>query len=124
MLRSSTWRSYPGEGGHIVRTRHNTHHERKVAHTSIEQEARLSSTRLDSVLRWTLLITVILSLLILAYGTVMVYEGQPPIPVQVRTPQGAILATNTTIEAGRTIFQRTDLMDFGSLYGNGAYFGP
>lgn len=81
-------------------------------------------TRLDKVLRWTLLITIILSLIILAYGAVMVYDGQPPIPDQLQAHDGTVLATKHDINAGRAVFQRTDLMDFGSLYGNGSYFGP
>jgi nitric oxide reductase subunit B len=81
-------------------------------------------TRLDKVLRWTLLVTIIVSLIILAYGTIMVYNGQPPIPDQVQAHDGTVLATKHDINAGRDVFQRTDLMDFGSLYGNGSYFGP
>ncbi len=31
--------------------------------------------------------------------------------------------TRTQIEAGKAGFQESDLMDYGSVYGNGSYFG-
>lgn len=108
-----------------MKTDHDTCHDVEgAARTPIGAEIELPYTRLDKALRWTLLVTIVLSLLVLAYGAVMVYDGQPPIPNQLRAPQGTVLATKNDINAGRDVFQRTDLMDFGSLYGNGSYFGP
>ncbi len=106
-----------------MRSHHAIRHEIDTSARALTS-AEEPYTRLDKVLRWILLVTIILSLLILAYGAVMVYDGQPPIPRQLRSSQGTILATSTDINAGRDVFQRTDLMDFGSLYGNGSYFGP
>jgi len=78
----------------------------------------------DRALRWALLGTLIGSLVILGYGTLAVYRGAPPIPDRVVSPAGEALYTGADIRAGKELFQREDLMDFGSLYGNGAYFGP
>ncbi len=79
----------------------------------------------DRVLRWGLVATLAVVIPIMVFGTVMVYRERPPIPAQVVAAEGgAILFTHDNILAGREVFQRTDLMDFGTLYGNGAYFGP
>jgi nitric oxide reductase subunit B len=79
---------------------------------------------LDRYLRVGLVVTVVASLGILAYATVATSRAQPPIPRTVVSPAGTVLYTAADIRAGKQIFQRTDLMDFGTLYGNGAYFGP
>lgn len=78
----------------------------------------------DRLLRWGLFVAILASIIVLVYGTVAVYQGAPPIPDRVVGPNGATVYTRDDIVAGKAIFQRTDLMDFGSLYGNGAYFGP
>src|ERR1700686_3597990 len=36
---------------------------------------------------------------------------------------GAVLMTNDDIVAGKGGFQKADLMDYGSLYGMGSYYG-
>jgi nitric oxide reductase subunit B len=78
----------------------------------------------DRRLRWGLFAALVAGFLVLIYGTVAAYEGAPPIPERVVDPRGATVYTRDDIVAGKAVFQRTDLMDFGSLYGNGAYFGP
>ncbi|HEX6139799.1 MAG TPA: cbb3-type cytochrome c oxidase subunit I [Candidatus Limnocylindria bacterium] len=83
-----------------------------------------TDSRIDRGLRWTLFGVVLVALAILVYGTVAVYRDQPPIPDRVVTTDGEVLYTAADIRAGKELFQREDLMDFGSLYGNGAYFGP
>src|SRR5512141_1676490 len=81
-------------------------------------------SRVDRGLRWGLFATVLVAVAVLAAGTLAVYQGAPPIPDRVLAADGSLLYTRDDIVAGKAIFQRTDLMDFGSLYGNGAYFGP
>src|ERR1035441_440351 len=53
-----------------------------------------------------------------------VYENAPPIPVQVTDGSGKILFTGEDILAGQAVFQRYGLMDYGSVFGHGAYRGP
>jgi nitric oxide reductase subunit B len=79
---------------------------------------------LDRGLRWALVLTLLAASAVLVYGTIVTDRGQPPIPERVVTPSGAVLFTADDIRDGKQVFQRTDLMDFGSIYGNGAYFGP
>ncbi len=61
---------------------------------------------------------------VLVYGTVATARAAPPIPATVTSTSGIVLFTGHDIREGKQLFQRADLQDFGSLYGNGAYFGP
>lgn len=79
---------------------------------------------IDRGLRYGILAAVIAVVGILVYGTVATTRGAPPIPATVSTSAGHVLFTRHDIQEGKKLFQRADLQDFGSLYGNGAYFGP
>jgi nitric oxide reductase subunit B len=57
----------------------------------------------------------------LAYRT---YVAEPPIPEKVVDPSGATLYTNRDVTGGQEVFLRNGLMEFGSIYGHGAYLGP
>jgi nitric oxide reductase subunit B len=57
---------------------------------------------------------------ILAY---LVYRDQPPIAAKV-IADGKVVFTRDDIFAGMNVFQRYGLMQYGSVYGHGAYLGP
>jgi nitric oxide reductase subunit B len=57
---------------------------------------------------------------ILAY---LVYRDQPPIPAKV-VAGDRILFGRDDIFGGMNVFQRYGLMEYGSVYGHGAYLGP
>jgi nitric oxide reductase subunit B len=57
----------------------------------------------------------------LAYRT---YTGEPPIPGKVVDPDGRLLFTRANIMAGQGTFLRDGLMEYGSIFGHGAYLGP
>src|SRR5580692_10788010 len=58
---------------------------------------------------------------ILAYRT---YTDEPPIPSQVVAPGGRILFTGADVISGQQVFLRNGLMEYGSIFGHGAYLGP
>ncbi len=58
---------------------------------------------------------------LLAYRT---YTGEPPIPAKVVDPAGQILFTRDDVVAGQETFLRNGLMEYGSIFGHGAYLGP
>ncbi len=58
---------------------------------------------------------------LLAYRT---YTGEPPIPGQVVDPHGRVLFTGADIVQGQEIFLKNGLMEYGSIFGHGAYLGP
>lgn len=58
---------------------------------------------------------------ILAYYT---YTEEPPIPAAVTDSHGAVLFTRADIAAGQQVFLGNGLMEYGSIFGHGAYLGP
>jgi nitric oxide reductase subunit B len=58
---------------------------------------------------------------LLAYRT---YTGEPPIPGRVVDANGNTLFTGDEILAGQGVFLRYGLMEYGSIFGHGAYLGP
>ena len=58
---------------------------------------------------------------ILAYRT---YTDEPPIASQVVDPAGHVLFTGADVVAGQEVFLRNGLMEYGSIFGHGAYLGP
>jgi nitric oxide reductase subunit B len=54
----------------------------------------------------------------------LAYQSHPPIPQRVGTDSGRTLYTGDDIRAGQDAFLRYGLMEFGSIFGHGAYLGP
>ncbi|HEV2100495.1 MAG TPA: cbb3-type cytochrome c oxidase subunit I [Stellaceae bacterium] len=77
----------------------------------------------SNVLKWILLAVAVATFAILAWTTDVTYRESPPIPDRFAAAGGAPLMSAADIEAGKAGFQRADLMDYGSLYGMGSYFG-
>ena len=57
------------------------------------------------------------------WGTYKTYQEAPPLPSRIVTSEGKTVMTRNDLEAGKAGFQQADLMDYGSLYGMGSYFG-
>lgn len=81
------------------------------------------SDPVSNVLKWVLLITAILSFAVVVWGTYKTYQLAPPLPQKFISSAGQVIMTEDDIVAGKAGFQRADLMDYGSLYGMGSYFG-
>jgi nitric oxide reductase subunit B len=58
---------------------------------------------------------------LLAYLT---YTNEPPVPAKVVDPSGQVLFTRADIKQGQETFLRNGLMEYGSIFGHGAYLGP
>ena len=82
-----------------------------------------TSDPVGNVLKWTLLGVAVVTFAMLGVATKLTYRGAPPIPAQIAGPDGTVLMSAADIEAGKAGFQKADLMDYGSLYGMGSYFG-
>src|SRR5512144_1484862 len=52
------------------------------------------------------------------------YQSDPPIPDRVVTQSGERLYTGEDVRAGQEVFLRNGLMEYGSIFGHGAYLGP
>ena len=77
----------------------------------------------SNVLKWILLVVAVASFAILGWTTKLTYEAAPPLPDRLVTADGAVLMSAADIVSGKAGFQKADLMDYGSLYGMGSYFG-
>ncbi len=58
---------------------------------------------------------------LLAYRT---YKAGPPMPGRIVSPDGQVQFTRDDIVAGQQVFLRNGLMEYGSIFGHGAYLGP
>jgi nitric oxide reductase subunit B len=77
----------------------------------------------SGALKWVLLVIAVVSFGIFAWATIVTYLRAPPEPDRILAPDGTLLMTAKDIEDGKAAFQRADLMDYGSIYGMGSYFG-
>jgi nitric oxide reductase subunit B len=81
------------------------------------------SDPVSAVLKWVLLAVAILTFGLLAWATTATYRLAPPQPDRFVAADGTVLMTGDDILAGKGGFQKADLMDYGSLYGMGSYYG-
>ena len=58
---------------------------------------------------------------LLAYRT---YSADPPIAARAVDPEGNTVYTGEDVSEGQTIFLSNGLMQYGSIFGHGAYLGP
>jgi nitric oxide reductase subunit B len=79
--------------------------------------------RVSNVLKWVLLAVAVLSFALMAWTTLRTYRNSPGIPDRMVAADGIVLMTSADIVAGKAGFQKADLMDYGSLYGMGSYYG-
>jgi nitric oxide reductase subunit B len=90
-------------------------HERELAAPSTDP--------ISNILKWVLLVTAILCFALLGWATVLTYEKAPPHPQAFTDSSGNVIMSADDIVAGKGGFQKADLMDYGSIYGMGSYFG-
>lgn len=64
------------------------------------------------------------SAVVLLWGTIRSYRNVPPMPERIVTTEGENVFTREHIREGQTVFQKYNLMGFGTLPGDDSYFGP
>ena len=85
--------------------------------------ARPSIDPISDILKWILLGVAIICFALMGWATVLTYEKAPPQPQAFTDQSGTVIMTAGDIVAGKSGFQKADLMDYGSIYGMGSYFG-
>ncbi|MGD0114148.1 MAG: cbb3-type cytochrome c oxidase subunit I [Armatimonadota bacterium] len=70
------------------------------------------------------ILTFIFGFAVLALLARLVAVEHPPIPERVVREDGSVLFTGDDVMAGQHLFQRYGLMEFGTIFGHGAYLGP
>ena len=91
--------------------------------TSTAVDGRSYEDPTSNVLKWVLLAVAIVSFGLLIWATEATYRLAPPRPDRMVAADGTVLMSGDDIVAGKAGFQRADLMDYGSIYGMGSYFG-
>lgn len=77
----------------------------------------------SNVLKWILLAVAVVTFAVLGWTTALTYKAAPPFPERFVSADGTLLMSAADIQSGKAGFQKADLMDYGSLYGMGSYFG-
>jgi hypothetical protein len=88
--------------------------------TSSRRELLISKAWIQAVMLVMLFGFFVMGLL--AYYTYT--QQQPPIPTRVLNANGATLFTASDITAGQELFLKNGLMEYGSIFGHGAWLGP
>ena len=91
--------------------------------TDVGPLGRPADDPVSNVLKWILLAVAVATFAILGWTTNLTYKAAPPFPDRFVTADGTLLMSAADIQAGKAGFQKADLMDYGSLYGMGSYFG-
>ncbi|WP_226005165.1 nitric-oxide reductase large subunit [Natrinema salinisoli] len=63
------------------------------------------------------------NLVAMGLGAWVSHRRAPPIPDEIRGPDGDPIVTDEQVQLGKKVFQANGLMNFGSVLGNGSYFG-
>ena len=69
-------------------------------------------------------IVLVFGFFIMGVLTYYTYHDEPPIPEVVKAANGSTLFTRADVTAGQQIFLSNGLMEYGSVFGHGAYLGP
>lgn len=85
--------------------------------------ATATSDPVSNVLMWILLAVAVITFGMMTLATVVTYDRAPPQPDRFMTVSGRTIMTNEDILDGKAGFQKADLMDYGSIYGMGSYYG-
>jgi nitric oxide reductase subunit B len=70
------------------------------------------------------IITFLFGFTILGILAYLIYNQHPPIPERVADESGNTVFTGSDIMKGQHVFQRYGLMQYGTIFGHGAYLGP
>ncbi len=79
--------------------------------------------RTTRVLILVLLAVTVAAWAAMAWMSLVTYRGAPPLPQRFVAAAGETVIDRADLVAGKAAFQKADLMDYGSLYGMGSYFG-
>ena len=69
-------------------------------------------------------LVVLLGFFVLGFLAYRTYQSDPPIPERAVDPSGATVYTGDDVREGQKVFLHKGLMEYGSIFGHGAYLGP
>ncbi len=90
---------------------------------ALGQAESFPQDRTAKVLISILIFVVVACWITMIWGAYRTHQEAPPIPEKFMSETGQTVMTSADIILGKEGFQKAGLMDFGSLYGMGSYFG-
>ena len=69
-------------------------------------------------------LTFIVGFTILGILASLIYNENPPVPQKIIDEDGNVIYTHEDIINGQNLFQRRGFMEYGTIFGHGAYLGP
>jgi len=91
--------------------------------TRVPNSGDTPQDKTSKALIWVLLAVTLCCWGAMLWATYATYREAAPLPNQFVSPSGQVVMTRDDVVAGKSGFQQADLMDYGSLYGMGSYFG-
>ncbi len=88
-----------------------------------ESDLGLDALRSNSAGSLALVGLFVANLAAMTLGAYVSRERAPPIPDEIRGPDGETVVTDEQVRLGKKAFQANGLMNHGSVLGNGSYFG-
>jgi nitric oxide reductase subunit B len=70
------------------------------------------------------ILTFVFGFAILTFSAIRIYQDSAPVPEQIVDEMRHVLFTRQQIQDGQELFLTYGLMQFGTVYGHGAYLGP
>jgi nitric oxide reductase subunit B len=70
------------------------------------------------------ILTFVIGFSLLSFSAIRIYQDAAPIPERIVDESGKVLITRKQIQDGQDQFLTYGLMQFGTVYGHGAYLGP
>ena len=70
------------------------------------------------------LLTFVVGFAILGYLAYRIYADHPPVPRATVAADGTVLFTAEDVFDGQLVFEKYGLMEYGTIFGHGAYLGP
>ena len=70
------------------------------------------------------ILTFVIGFAILTYSAIRIYQDDAPVPGRIVDETGTVLFTRGQLLDGQELFLTYGLMQFGTVYGHGAYLGP
>jgi len=83
----------------------------------------LAALRSQSTGSRALVALFVANLIAMGLGAWVSHKRAPPIPDEIRGPDGEPVVTDEQVQLGKKAFQANGLMNLGSILGNGSYFG-
>ena len=69
-------------------------------------------------------LVVLFGFTVLGFLAFRTYETGPPIADRVLSQDGTVIFTGADVTAGQELFLKNGLLEYGSVFGHGAYLGP